>query len=486
MDDELIRDDTTFVSTRLASELVGYTSDYIGQLSRDGHINSIKVGRNRYVDRDDLISYADEHKTDFELSDLPTEHRPTAPINLSEKIKKTETVKETIAEDNVEESEDSHVTSTVEESRDSHGTSPTEKSAGPASSPRTDSHKAERAGEDPQPSSDDDRANEKDGDQVHAIAINKTQPESKKTQATNRWRSVRHLEKSRQRADHRARKMRWQEIVDQDEGAQARDYAGRDQRESETVSSDHVLDLPHARSAVLSLCVAFLFGVLLFGGSGVAGTVAAVSQTVGDIYRNVGDGLHYQLEENSPAEVVLLSFGESYELLDEERKTTSRRFARHLEENQDSAAATGLASDGFFSWLAEYVAEAAQFAIDEIEYRFATWLGDGETEESSLSQESDDFLTNQPTEATPASHDPQAGRPGVRNGAVVVSAPTSTEARRLRAEEIRQQFSDEVKVQAETEETGIIQPVFRERAGDEYMYVLVPTDNESQRFEDER
>ncbi len=39
---------------------------------------------------------------------------------------------------------------------------------------------------------------------------------------------------------------------------------------------------------------------------------------------------------------------------------------------------------------------------------------------------------------------------------------------------IRARFSDDVEVKSVDESSGVITPVFRERTGDDYFYVLVP------------
>jgi len=49
-----------FVKASTAAREVGYTSDYVGQLCRSGSITAERVGRNWYVDREELR----EHKTD--------------------------------------------------------------------------------------------------------------------------------------------------------------------------------------------------------------------------------------------------------------------------------------------------------------------------------------------------------------------------------------------------------------------------------------
>ncbi|PSO45640.1 MAG: hypothetical protein BRC25_01510 [Parcubacteria group bacterium SW_6_46_9] len=76
MDEEVIRNDRTYVSTSVAAELSGYSRDYIGQLARDGYVDSTKIGRKRFVDRGEFITYALENKADLTIDDLPDNHVP--------------------------------------------------------------------------------------------------------------------------------------------------------------------------------------------------------------------------------------------------------------------------------------------------------------------------------------------------------------------------------------------------------------------------
>ena len=62
----------------------------------------------------------------------------------------------------------------------------------------------------------------------------------------------------------------------------------------------------------------------------------------------------------------------------------------------------------------------------------------------------------------------------VREGMVVLPGDAS----RAEIESVRTSFSDEVVVTPEGDGgTGMVQPVFRSRAGDQYRYVLVPIDS---------
>ena len=58
-----------------------------------------------------------------------------------------------------------------------------------------------------------------------------------------------------------------------------------------------------------------------------------------------------------------------------------------------------------------------------------------------------------------------------KKGLVVI--PSTQDDKKLK-EQIKQSFSDEVIVTRHDEESGIITPVFRERKGEDYLYILVP------------
>ena len=57
---EIYFDGKKFVSLKKASEASGYAKDYIGQLCRGDKINSRRVGREWFVDQEDLIGYQDK------------------------------------------------------------------------------------------------------------------------------------------------------------------------------------------------------------------------------------------------------------------------------------------------------------------------------------------------------------------------------------------------------------------------------------------
>ncbi|MEX2514736.1 MAG: immunoglobulin-like domain-containing protein [Candidatus Paceibacterota bacterium] len=101
MDDQLNFENQTLITTNLAAELTGYSSDYIGQLARDGGVASKKIAGRRFVDRDELIAYADENKKSFSIAQLPAEHRPISdePEPVESSAESSSAPEETIATD---------------------------------------------------------------------------------------------------------------------------------------------------------------------------------------------------------------------------------------------------------------------------------------------------------------------------------------------------------------------------------------------------
>jgi len=61
--------------------------------------------------------------------------------------------------------------------------------------------------------------------------------------------------------------------------------------------------------------------------------------------------------------------------------------------------------------------------------------------------------------------------PKTKQGMVVIP---STEKDEETKEKIKESFSDEVRVEIEDEDSGIIVPIFKEREGDKYLYIIVP------------
>lgn len=60
MSDEISIGEKSYISSRRASELSGYTQDYIGQLARGGHIEAERIGGLWYVRMESLLSYKEK------------------------------------------------------------------------------------------------------------------------------------------------------------------------------------------------------------------------------------------------------------------------------------------------------------------------------------------------------------------------------------------------------------------------------------------
>ena len=73
MADEIIIDGMPFISSKRASELSGYTQDYIGQLSRGGQIKVRRVGGLWYVFMESLLEY--KKQADAYVPEVPVRER---------------------------------------------------------------------------------------------------------------------------------------------------------------------------------------------------------------------------------------------------------------------------------------------------------------------------------------------------------------------------------------------------------------------------
>ncbi|MFA5838579.1 MAG: immunoglobulin-like domain-containing protein [Candidatus Paceibacterota bacterium] len=70
--------DKKYISTKKASELTGYTSDYVGQISRSGIIKSKLVGKTKFVEEIEILEYAKKFgRTNFIENNLNEEEKDT-------------------------------------------------------------------------------------------------------------------------------------------------------------------------------------------------------------------------------------------------------------------------------------------------------------------------------------------------------------------------------------------------------------------------
>ena len=56
-DDYIFVEGNRYISAKRAAEITGYTSDYIGQMAREGKVRSKKIGRIRFVEEGELKNY---------------------------------------------------------------------------------------------------------------------------------------------------------------------------------------------------------------------------------------------------------------------------------------------------------------------------------------------------------------------------------------------------------------------------------------------
>ena len=110
MDGELIFDNTKYISSKRASEISGYTQDYVGQLCRDGRVDGRRVGRSWYVHEDSLLLYASAEKKGMSSAEKGVIHnsliRPAEAVGSD---KKPRIIDRATSEASVEHNDDSIV-----------------------------------------------------------------------------------------------------------------------------------------------------------------------------------------------------------------------------------------------------------------------------------------------------------------------------------------------------------------------------------------
>jgi len=74
----------TYISSKRASEMTGYTNDYIGQLARAGKIKAKMIGRTWFVETDSILKHKIANKLKYEQTPpLPSKyvsHLPSIPV----------------------------------------------------------------------------------------------------------------------------------------------------------------------------------------------------------------------------------------------------------------------------------------------------------------------------------------------------------------------------------------------------------------------
>ncbi len=87
MKDSLIFEHKKYISAKRASELVGYTRDYVGQLSREGKIDRRMVGRSWFISEESILNHKAvntlNNKKNAELLSLNKKHSQTTQINTT-------------------------------------------------------------------------------------------------------------------------------------------------------------------------------------------------------------------------------------------------------------------------------------------------------------------------------------------------------------------------------------------------------------------
>jgi excisionase family DNA binding protein len=417
MEDQLIRNERTYISTSLASELTGYSRDYVGQLARDGHVESVKVGHKRFVDRDEIVEYGLENKTDLSLSDIPDNH-----------VSNISTEQE--SDGHNAENDDNHITETGESRTDSDTavsvTTDKIEEDWPQESAVIASEKM--YSESPSSLNNPIRNQGLVGKQEYSNAINITDRPNR----------------------------RWQKTAD---GLRA---------EGGTVTSrKHESKTP----AVL----ATLFAIVLSLGL-VAGFFTAASDTVGKVAHNVtkasqkayyalGYGLDKQLEKHGAIGTVGNSVAETAGLIG--GVFTSPMTSEPAKSDQVAAAGSTVRNLNPIAAAGQSIIKKSSWLVAPIQFEKLSF-DDYHTNHQVIARANPRDQTSSPNGdySNTEGNNSTTTEPGADCGAVVVPAPDSAVKRQKKRREIRSQFS--------TTNSGVIQPRFDDRRGNEYMYVMVP------------
>lgn len=426
MDDELVRNDRTYISTSLAAELSGYSQDYVGQLARDGHIESVKVGHKRFVGRDDLISYALDNKSSLSVSDIPENHLP-------------EPLQDT---DGEEEPEDD---------------------------------KQEKNAKESKAADDDLQTVEGEGgegvDEGHESIVLPNEE------------TYRNQERSAARPDPVGRSLDGvvTETVDVSDRAHMRWQKSREglrQHAEPAKPARGHSKVPKIIATLLALVVSFglWVGPLTESDQNLGRVALNVSQASDRAYHALGVGLHHQLEQYGPLGTIHNSLRETSGMLTAQVNRALEAGGQSSDKGSsmqpDNVAAAGSTARSFSNTLNALVPDTSWLtepaSADSTSFRDYQPQPILARTQLRISQKTEEGLSDQES----AEKIDQSDKPN--KGAVVVPAPESAEARRDKREEIRSQFSDPVEVTASSSNSGVVQPQFGDRQGDEYMYIMVP------------
>lgn len=423
MDDQLVRNDSTYISTSLAADLTSYSQDYVGQLARDGHIESVKVGHKRFVGRDDVISYALESKSDLSIQDIPENHRP-----------ETE--------------------SPVEPGGDRETSEPSEPD-----------------------SSEPDGVVESETLEAEAIVIpdEEMRVDQKSSQQYRRSEGAVHGGQSGDEkfAVSERANSRWQKSRD-----------GHRRHAEASVPAESDSRVPMVVAALLAVVVSFgLWVGPLSNADETVGTMAHnISAASQSAYTALGYGLDQQLQQHGPMGTVANSLTETAQLA--VGPLTDSQTAKQGDTNASGSkqvAAAGSTAESFTDRLQAFgqsIANNASWLTQPITFNQLSFRDYYQRPNRVVSAETSiDTAVQDQSDSNYSPEDTQVDQS--ERGAVVVPAPSTPEARIRKREQIQQQFSDPVEVTASTSNSGIIQPRFNERRGDQYMYVMVPTNSSS-------
>lgn len=408
MKDLIQRDGITYISTKSAAELTGYTRDYVGQLAREGYFESTKVGRSRFVAREGLKNYLKENNSKKYRKAFGGE-------GLDEAASKSGDERQGDGSDN----QDNEL-----ESADS---SDEEKNTEPTKTHDTESGKST------------------DGNPVE-ITIFSDEPDT----SSQKYES--------KPTEHDG-------VVDQQGGEYAMELLSGDQKKhpSESVIGQSESRLRQKTLAVL-IAIVFTFGPYLFAHSPFAGAAQErAKHAIADIQ-----------------EVAMITANESSEKIRKDgfigflKGSVSGSGSFLAEEIDDQIASVGLQPRSSLDITAllntlpgkvDYLRQATGSVMHHLAELFAP---------REIVEQRNDAVTY-------ADDDNKVGsiQQGEGSGMVVMSSSGNSQVDRERIEYAQKVFSDDVEITHDESGTrGIVRPIFKDAEGDDYLYVMVPVNEE--------
>lgn len=522
MEDSISRDGSIFISTKLAGDITGYTSDYVGQLAREGHIESMKVGRNRFVKRGSLVEYAEKHGVDVDLQTAREVHEGAGEDTVAEsastkaqsgQVEEQDTAAILEANERENEKVDSDASETTGESTqlqvesarsdDNNLQDSTEvsssgsqhadaKSDRSAPTPNQDSEDAGSSDEmlaadrehsfhaasgyfSKQKNSDDGLVSTSDsgGRIVHAFSHNKIQGGQRSVDGLNTSLPVDEIAPARSSKKHISKE---QKSSDDSDPRPKILYTGN----TDPITND-VPALPskreHATALIFSLAVSLLLvPQVWFMGSWVAGSndFADADVGVGDVLVSMRDHFSEHGLVMGTITSIGLTHWEGIHVVNRSVNETGRLVTNVLNteiaEEDTTLYAASAVEAGVLSMLERWFYSLGARLFGESRSVVQRSVI-GENDNATGTADYDNLPANQRSPADQPIPTDESGIPAQSASADEIGQPADRQI-----QELEQSFSDPVQVKRRDDKSGVITPQFNEAGGGEYVFIVVPVE----------